>query len=82
MNDRAVSRMSAFLLVFVLLVACEKENEPSGYNPPADHTVSKEGYMHKSGLDQPLVNCVNCHGGDLKGGTVGISCYECHGQKW
>ena len=52
------------------------------HNPPADHTVSKDGFMHKSGLQQPLVNCVGCHGSDLKGGTVGVSCFECHSTKW
>ena len=50
--------------------------------PPADHTLSKDGFMHKSGLEQPLVNCVSCHGSDLTGGTTGVSCFECHGTKW
>ncbi|MEZ5070217.1 MAG: hypothetical protein R2751_04415 [Bacteroidales bacterium] len=69
------------LFTLVFLVACE-EYEGSKYNPPADHAISKEGVMHKSGLDQPLTNCASCHGADLQGGTAGVSCYECHGKKW
>lgn len=71
------------LLIIVLLFGCSSSTESgSKYNPPADHTVSKEGVKHKSGLNDPLANCVGCHGADLKGGTVGVSCYECHGAKW
>ena len=74
-------KVSVILLVLALFTGCEKSNN-SNYNPPADHTISQDGYMHKSGLDQPLVNCVSCHGSDLKGGTTGVSCFECHGPKW
>ena len=48
---------------------------------PADHTVNKSGAYHKTGLTSPTVNCVQCHGTDLKGGS-GPSCFKCHGQKW
>lgn len=69
-------------VLFVLVCSCEKsENYPS-YSPPEDHTVSKEGVMHKSGLEDPMTNCAVCHGSDLQGGTVGVSCYECHKKKW
>jgi len=75
--------IAAAILFFVaFLWSCEKSNDSPKYNPPADHTISKDGTMHKPGLEQPLANCVNCHGGDLRGGTVGVSCYECHGQQW
>ena len=73
------------LLLFVMVVAissCEKEENGSKYSPPADHTISKDGAMHKSGLDEPLTNCVTCHGPDLEGGTSGVSCFECHGREW
>ena len=70
------------MLLLVPLVSCEEENGKSDYNPPSDHTVSQDGFMHKSGLNNPLDNCVACHGADLRGGTTGVSCYECHGQKW
>ena len=81
-RNYAEGPVSILLFMFVLIASCEKEEGPSGYNPPADHTISKDGYMHKSGLDNPLANCVDCHGADLKGGSVGVSCYQCHGQKW
>lgn len=74
--------LSVLCLMLFLFVSCEKENNPSDYNPPADHTISKDGFMHRSGLNQPLDNCVTCHGADLKGGTAGVSCYQCHGVKW
>lgn len=78
----STSGMMAILFVaLMLIVACEKSNL-SKYDPPADHTVSQDGYMHKTGLAQPLANCVSCHGADLKGGTTGVSCFECHNQKW
>jgi len=69
-----------FLLLFI--VACEHEEEYPQYDPPADHTVNKEGVKHKSGLSDPTVNCVACHGADLTGGTSGVSCFECHGKEW
>ena len=79
---RAAGMVSVLLLMFVLVIACEKEGNYPDYNPPADHTVSHDGVMHKSGFNDPLTNCVGCHGADLQGGNVGVSCFECHGQKW
>ena len=73
--------MAILILALMLIIACEKSNDQK-YNPPADHSISEDGYMHKSGLAQPLVNCAACHGADLKGGTTGVSCFECHNQKW
>ncbi len=52
----------------------EKVEEPAG-NP--GHTESMSGVMHKPGKNDPLKNCVGCHGADLKGGG-GPSCYMCH----
>jgi hypothetical protein len=66
----------------LLNTACEKAVQGPDYNPPSDHTISKNGYLHKSGLNTPLQNCVSCHGADLTGGTSGVSCFECHGTKW
>lgn len=74
-------RLALVLTVLYFAFGCEKENDPK-YNPPADHTISQDGFMHKSGLEQPLANCVSCHGADLRGGTTGVSCFECHGTKW
>ena len=71
------------LAVFLLLTGCSDPTSPDkNGSAPADHTISKGGHMHKSGLTNPTVNCVSCHGADLKGGTAGISCYSCHGKKW
>lgn len=65
-------------LASLLIIGCEQSN----YNPPDDHTLSKDGIMHKSGLNDPLDSCVSCHGDDLQGGSAAVSCYECHGKKW
>lgn len=75
----------SFLIMISLLtfvVCCSSENEYPQYDPPSDHTVSKDGVMHKSGLSDPTLNCVACHGADLEGGTSQVSCYECHGREW
>ncbi len=65
-------------LALVFAVACGA----SRYDAPADHTESQEGAMHKPGLKQPKTNCSACHGADLNGGKNGVSCFECHKQKW
>ena len=65
----------------MLIAYCSSPTE-SKYDAPSDHTVSKDGANHKPGLNSPLENCVSCHGNDLRGGTSGVSCYECHGKKW
>jgi len=60
-------------------------SSPAGNAPatrPADHTLNRGGTYHKQGLTAPLANCVSCQGADLRGGTAGVSCYKCHGQKW
>jgi len=75
-----------WILIIILLVisisSCEKTNDIPEFAPPPDHAISKDGSMHKSGLYQPLLNCISCHGSDLEGGTTGVSCYECHSKKW
>jgi cytochrome c553 len=81
MKKHLLEKVSMILLMLVLIIGCEKTNN-SKYTPPADHTISKDGFMHKSGLDQPLTNCISCHGSDLEGGTTGVSCFECHGKEW
>ena len=50
---------------------------------PEGHTVMEGGVPHQAGLNNPEVNCVACHGADLKGGDAGQpSCFTCHGKKW
>ena len=84
MKSRAAGKLSILLLMLMIVftIACEKEGGSSDYNPPADHTINNDGFLHKSGLNDPLTNCVTCHGSDLRGGTTGVSCYECHGEEW
>jgi len=71
-----------FVLAF-LIISCDKSTDPqSNYNPPDDHTISKEGVMHKPGLSDPEENCASCHGSELRGSETAPSCYECHGKEW
>jgi mono/diheme cytochrome c family protein len=69
------SALLALSLAAAGLTACGNGNAPS------DHTVSEDGVKHKSGLQDPLTNCVACHGATLTGGQ-GPSCFSCHGKKW
>ena len=67
--------------IVLILGACKSPSSTEG-GAPADHTVNRGGYRHKTGLNDPLNNRTPCHGSDLRGGTSGVSCYKCHGQKW
>ena len=84
MKNKLRGQWPIFILsfLFLLILSCENGEDYPEYDPPADHKISKEGVMHKSGLSDPLVNCVACHGADLEGGNTGVSCYECHGTEW
>ena len=46
------------------------------------HTIDKGGILHNAGIEAPETNCIQCHGADLKGGRVGVSCFSCHGKNW
>ena len=78
----SVMRILFVFLLFLMVTSCEKSKDVPKYTPPADHTISKDGTMHKTGLDQPQTNCAVCHGSDLQGGTTGVSCFECHDKEW
>ena len=66
-----------------IIFSCSSSTESeSKYDPPEDHTISKDGVRHKTGLTNPSENCVSCHGADLRGGDTAPSCYECHSKKW
>lgn len=65
----------------IVIIPCDSSTEPSSSIAPSDHIVNKNDVMYKSGLISTLANCVSCHGSDLKGGSAGVSCYSCHGQK-
>ena len=71
-----------WIVLHLVIFSCSEGDNYSKYDPPSDHTVSMDGALHKSGLNQPTINCVACHGDNLEGGTSQVSCYECHGKKW
>jgi hypothetical protein len=77
---KSASFLTTTVLAAVFLCSCSSTASPT--NVPPDHIVNKGGILHKSGLENPEYNCVECHGSDLRGGTSGVSCYQCHGKKW
>jgi len=56
--------------VWVFTQGCESDS-------PGSHTLSLAGVSHLEGHTDALVNCVECHGATLRGGS-GPSCYSCH----
>jgi hypothetical protein len=84
-KGRTMRRRIAVLLLlgattFGTVACTSPDSNPT--TPPADHTFSMSGVYHKAGFTDPLNSCVVCHGTDLTGGTAGVSCFQCHGQKW
>ena len=83
---RKTTGIILILLLNIAIVSCNTdsatETETASSSVSSDHTVNEHGVLHKSGLNDPTTNCVSCHGSDLKGGSSGVSCYSCHGQKW
>ena len=74
--DTTALRLAVALAASLALAACGGDSDA-----PADHTDSRGGVMHKTGLTNPTTNCVGCHGAELQGGE-GPSCFSCHGTKW
>jgi DnaJ-class molecular chaperone len=76
-------RLIASVVVLIAL-GCKnpQDSNSSNSDTPADHTTNVHGVMHKAGLNNASTNCTSCHGSDLKGGTAGVSCFQCHGKKW
>jgi hypothetical protein len=70
------ARLAIAALALTVAAACGSSD-----GAPSSHKVSKNGVMHMTGLTNPLVNCVACHGPSLQGGE-GPSCTSCHGVKW
>lgn len=81
-RNRIHNLMIIPLTLVVLLASCNLFSPDAGGDAPEGHTVNKSGSYHKTGLNNPQANCVQCHGTDLRGGTSGVSCFKCHGQKW
>ncbi|MGA2667773.1 MAG: hypothetical protein ABSF32_02520 [Ignavibacteria bacterium] len=90
---RAIKLLSiiSLLLLSVLYLYC---NGPfpsqTKSDVPSDHTISKNGVLHKPGETNPQEECTECHGADLRGGVYndnGVlkacqSCYQCHSSLW
>lgn len=71
----------AFASILSLAGCSDSSTAPS--DAPEGHTVVKSGVAHAPGLTNPVTNCTQCHGADLRGGAEGQpSCFSCHGEKW
>ena len=75
----AAWRITMLSCVLAFGVACSEQIEPG--NPPADHTVSQDGFRHAPDFCNPIPACTACHGADLRGGE-GPSCFTCHDDEW
>jgi len=76
-----VAPLRALVLLAGPLACSESSTDPAG--APEGHTVMEGGVAHAPGLNNPFVNCTNCHGANLQGGSDGEpSCTKCHGVKW
>ena len=74
-------RIAWLLALAVLILACDSPTDPA--NAPEGHTDVKGGAAHAPGSNNPLVNCISCHGPTLEGGDDGEpSCFSCHGRVW
>ena len=52
---------------------------PSGHPAQAEWLSSSSDSFHgKAVFEDGSESCIRCHGDDLKGGTSGQSCYQCH----
>jgi hypothetical protein len=80
----ALGRITLLVAAITLGLSCDGSSTPTA--PPEgleDHTVRRGGAFHRSGLNDPEQNCVQCHGADLRGGDNGEpSCFLCHGEVW
>ena len=77
---RILTIITIILALFIIIV-CSSPNESTN-TLPQGHSLDIDGQAHKPGLNDPNVNCVSCHGEDLRGGSSGVSCFKCHGKKW
>ncbi|MEJ2504185.1 MAG: hypothetical protein P8177_12885 [Gemmatimonadota bacterium] len=77
-------RVLPLLLVLALVGTASCDDDPTlPADAPAGHTVNKDGVAHAPGLSDPLMQCTDCHGQDLEGGSQGQpSCFSCHGEVW
>ncbi|MCG8456082.1 MAG: hypothetical protein MI919_07355, partial [Holophagales bacterium] len=55
------------------------------FDPPGSHNIplGECEYLHPPGLSEPFANnCGVCHGSDLRGSSIGPSCFLCHDAIW
>jgi hypothetical protein len=63
--------------------SCHTDNWNGAGCGTTNHTINLGGHLHAPNYCQPLQNCVQCHGSNLRGGTSGQpSCYSCHDANW
>ncbi len=79
---RSTRHVTTWILALALALLAVRCGSASRYDPPPSHTVDNSGAMHLPGLRSPQTTCVSCHGDDLRGGVVGVSCFACHGRRW
>jgi hypothetical protein len=58
------------IIITLLFVSC------------GQHSVDLGGFGHLAGYEDPVSNCMSCHGSDLMGEDEIPSCFACHDQKW
>jgi len=73
------------LVILLLLIAgCSQEKSTSTLpetHPEAWMDASSQDFHGNVALTRGATSCAVCHGADLNGGEVGISCNECHAEK-
>ncbi len=80
---RILGALALCLALAAVPIGCDDDDPIRPSDSPADHTVNKDGIGHAPGLEDPGVNCTDCHGADLSGGDNNEpSCFACHGQEW
>jgi predicted CxxxxCH...CXXCH cytochrome family protein len=72
MSDRF--RWILSLLLLLLAIGCSDQKVPVTAGHPNGFALA-----HRSVGSQPD-DCTACHGVDLRGGSVGVSCFRCHAE--
>ncbi|MDH5559699.1 MAG: hypothetical protein OEY59_02440 [Deltaproteobacteria bacterium] len=80
LKDRFFLQIGVILMISLIsLISCDEKEILRGDDFHRTVLVQNHGV----GYDDPLNNCAECHGDDLKGGENGeVSCYLCHANMW
>jgi PKD repeat protein len=65
----SASKSFGFLLVTVAVLAL---------GPVSEVVATPAKHVDGGGRETPWTNCTACHGADLMGGVVDVSCFDCH----